>query len=446
MLLNNQNRKNAAGKDFWTQYQEGTLSRADYDCVRYATVNDDNDPNNINWNGFQFSRIDNTVDKIVKPFKNLVELRGDQFHLNLNYIAFTKKLSDATCKSWASSQNPPIPLTYDHLKPSDPTNLAEYAEFMLATSLHLRQKYNLSPDTWEVLLEPEHVWQWKVPISPGSSTYTSGPTIGYAILATAARLESNGFSAPRFGAPSNTDLSHAIFDFDQMAAKVPGALNYLGEFTYHLYGGVTPANRQIVQQRLAAYSTPSRKLQSAQLEKINADHHQLHSDLKIANASAWQQYALAGVESPQYPGAVYYIVDNSDQSKPPTLTLSPIGRYLRQYFRFIRPQALRIEAASDVSQLDPVAFINKNGTYVVVVKSVGASSFTVQGLPAGTYDIEYTTSTATGTKLPKVNILSGQALAASIPAAGVITIYIDAAGPFGDTKAPAAPTQLRTIP
>jgi hypothetical protein len=70
-----------------------------------------------------------------------------------------------------------------------------------------------------------------------------------------------------------------------------------------------------------------------------------------------------------------------------------------------------------------VAFVNTNGKYVVVVNATTSGSFNVQGLPAGTYGIKYTTANQYNIDLSDVNLTAGQSLTTNIPTSGVITVY-----------------------
>ena len=204
-------------QDIWTLFNNGQISSAENRCLRYSTVNDNNDPNVINSNGFKFSSFDHTIDNVILPLKQVVEARGEKLYINVNYVAFTSQITGSGCSS---------SLAYHH------SNADEYAEFVLAAYLHMQSKYGFVPDAWEVILEPDNVSQW------------DGSTIGNAVLKAAARLEANGFT-PRFIAPSNTNMGSAISYFDAMA-NVLGSSNvtkYVKEFSYHRYGGVseTPA-------------------------------------------------------------------------------------------------------------------------------------------------------------------------------------------------------------
>ncbi|MCU0915335.1 MAG: hypothetical protein MUC88_12330 [Planctomycetes bacterium] len=53
---------------------------------------------------------------------------------------------------------------------------------------------------------------------------------------------------PAFVASSNTNMVTAVTWFDQMVT-VPGVLPVLREFSYHRYGGVSPANLQAIAAR-----------------------------------------------------------------------------------------------------------------------------------------------------------------------------------------------------
>jgi hypothetical protein len=162
-------------------------------------------------------------------------------------------------------------------------------------------------------------------------------------------------------------------------------------------------------------------VRTAMLEHITSGYDDLHDDLKVARNSAWQEFALA------YPGTgddggIYYAIDTANPGRP-LVRITPRAKFLRQYFRFIRPGAQRIEATTSKVDFDPVAFINTNGRYVVVVKANGDGTFTVGGLPGGRYGITYTTSAQYDVALPDVTLAAGQNLAAIMPAAGAITIY-----------------------
>jgi hypothetical protein len=157
------------------------------------------------------------------------------------------------------------------------------------------------------------------------------------------------------------------------------------------------------------------------LEHIGSGHEDLHKDLKIGRASAWQQFTIA------YPGTndnggTYFLVDNSDANNP-RINIGSRTKFLRQYLKFVKRGARRVEATSSNSNLDPLAFINPDGKYTVVVKADRGGTFTLHGLPAGTYGVKYTTANQYDVDSPDVTLGAGEPLSASIPDEGVITVY-----------------------
>jgi hypothetical protein len=366
-------------RDVWRDFADGKLTEAQWRCQRYATINDNSDPKVINSAGFHFSELDAAVERVVLPMRSRLEARGERLYLNVNYVAFTQQCAGTP---------------YAHANAPD-----EYAEFVLATYDHLRTTYGLVPDAWEVILEPDNTGIW------------NGTVIGEAIAAAARRLTAAGYT-PRFVAPSTTNMATAITYIDAMMA-VPDAARYVSELSYHRYAGVSDAN-------LAAIGERARRLGvgSAMLEHIGSDYEDLHADLVRGGNTSWQQFTLAFTGADE--GDKYFVVSNGPS---PTVTPGARTKLLRQYFRFVRPGAVRIGAAASGGGLDPVAFVNTGGGTTIVVKANGASSFRITGIPADTYAGSYTTSTGVAAELPAVTTQAGQGLDVSIPARGVLSVY-----------------------
>ncbi|MHC4439379.1 MAG: LamG-like jellyroll fold domain-containing protein [Planctomycetota bacterium] len=384
--------------DNWSAHQDGTIEYQTWRSRRYATVNDNTDPYTIDWAGFHFSEMDDVIERVVNPLRAVLEADGDKLYVNVNYVAFTGQITDGI---------------YIH---DDP---AEYAEFVLATYLHIKEKYGWVPDSWEVLLEPDNVSQW------------DGTLLGRAIVATAGRLNTAGFE-PVFVAPSNTNMGNAITYFDRMV-EVPGAVEYLREFSYHRYGGVSLQNLRTIAERARQYG-----LETSMLEwwSSSNSYRTLHEDLKVGNNSAWQQGVLVGALNSNM---ALYVVDDSNPANP-RLMLNDKTKFTRQYYRFVRPGAIRIQSVSQESSFDPLAFINKDGSYVVVVKCNAGGDFSIGGLVAGTYGIKYTTSSRYDVDLPDQTIGAGQAVITGIPATGVLTVYGKPSLP--DDQPPTTPAGL----
>ena len=367
--------------DYFQQYMEGKMGARDYVHI-YAPqlVNDDADPNHINLAGFQWSSLDNQIENVVIPLRNKLAARGEKLFINVCYVGFGTN-----------------PSGYYHWDQP-----AEYAEFVLATYQHLKAKYGLVPDAWEVALEPDN-------------TAFNGTKMGQAIAATAALLEANGFQ-PAFIAPSTTNMSNAQTYFNAIKNVIgdAGVRKYISELSYHRYAGVNDAVLQWIGTTSRTYG-----IGASMLEHIGSGYEALHQDLKVGHNTAWEQFTLAFPVDDN--GAQYYPIDMSDPQSP-RIVMGSRTRFLRQYFRFIRPGAVRIGATGSGS-FDPLAFINPGNKYVVVVKAASGGTFAVQGLPAGTYGLKYTTNAAYDVDLPAVTLAAGQGLTAAIPAAGVLTVY-----------------------
>lgn len=365
--------------DYYAQWRAGQITEQFYKSKRYEIINDNNDPNTINPAGFQWSFVDNAVDEIVLPLRQRLQARGESLWVNVNYTDF------------GSSD-------FEHKN-----NPQEYAEFVLATYKHFQNKYGFVPDSWEIMLEPD------------TNTGNWSPTeVAQAIKAAGDLLTANNFK-PNFVAPSTTRAANAPRYIEQIA-QTPGAMQYVTEFSYHRYDEPHEEDIKKIQELAREYGK-----QTAMLEWIGADYKTLHQDLKIGQNSAWQEYTLAYPNEPDN-GAQYYRIDDTNGNKP-VIKAASRTNFLRQYFRHIRAGAQRISAKTTNEELDPLAFINHNGKYVLIVKSAATGEISVEGLPPGTYGIGYTTESQADTVLPDVALTDAEPLRTKIPAAGVLVIY-----------------------
>lgn len=368
--------------DYFSSFKAGQINEKELNQHRYESINDNDDPFVMNPNGFQFSQLDSNIENVVLPIKKLLENRNEKLYLNLNFVDFDK---DRGVSSFRFKDNP-----------------EEYAELILAAYQHMQSKFGFVPDAVEVILEPDNNTGW------------TGTKIGQAIVATAKRLKENNFK-PAFIAPSTTNADNAPIYIDEIAA-VPNAMQFITEFSYHRYTGRDDKTIQKIADRAKKYNK-----QTSMLEWIKADYQTLHTDLKIGNNSAWQQYTLAFNNVPDN-GAQYYLVDDKDINNP-KVSLGSRTKFFRQYFYYIRSGAQRIGASSSNPGFDPLAFINANNKYVLVVKAESAGNFTIEGLPAGVYGITYTTESEANISAQDLTIKDKENLKANIPDKGVITIY-----------------------
>lgn len=370
-------------RNYWAQWRAGAFADTTWRCLRYATENDNDDPRVIDWSRFHFAQLDRKVEQVVLPIKRRLEARGERLYLNVNYVAF----------AWQCPNTP-----YHHL------NADEYAEFALAVHLHLRDKYGLVPDGWEMLLEPDHT-QW------------TGRMIGEAMVRTARILAEHGFH-PDFIAPSNTSMRNAVRYFDEMI-EVPGVLDLIDELSYHRYWLPTTDQLEAIAARATRHG-----LRTAMLEHIGSGQEDLHEDLVVGQVSSWQQYSLAygGSGDDEDRGGVYFPVDVRTDPQRPQVRWGARTRFLRQYFRYIRPGAVRLGATTSAHGFEPTAFRNVNGTTVVVVNAARPGEVKVVALPPGTYGISAATADST-VEVKPVSVSDGDTLRAIIPAPGVLTVH-----------------------
>src|SRR5262245_6029362 len=235
--------------DYFTKYYNDQISRDEWRAHWYEIINDNNDPYVINPAGFQFASMDQTIDTVVLPLKQRIEARGEKMYINLNYVDFG-------------------PSDFEHRNFPE-----EYAEFMLATFLHLRDKYGWTPDAIEMVLEADKA-AW------------NGTQLGLAMVATGDRLKAYGFH-PAFVAPSTFLMSNATTFFDDLI-KVPRTTEYVSELSYHRYGGVSDPNLESIGARASQYG-----IRTAHLELIGATYHDLHKDLTLGRNSSWAQFTIA---------------------------------------------------------------------------------------------------------------------------------------------------------
>jgi len=369
-------------RDYFSAFDSKQITEAEWRAHYYEIINDNADPFVLNENGFHFSELDSTIEKIVLPMRKRLAARGEALFLNLNYVDFA---------DWRGASN----IRHNG-------NPEEYAEFIVAAFRHMQTKYGFVPDAVEVILEPDNKTGW------------SGTDIGKAIVATAKRLQANNFK-PAFIVPSTTNTANTSIYIDEIAL-VPGAMQYVSEFSYHRYCCASEGILQRITDRAEKFGK-----QTAMLEWIGADYETLHEDLKIGRNSAWQQFTLAFNNQPDN-GAQYFLIDDKNV-KDPVLTIGSRTAFLRQYFRYIRTGAQRVGAETTNANFDPLIFINTNGRYVVVVKAAAPGTVSVQNLPPGKYSLSYTTSKQADVKAPESTLQAGESFKASIPAAGVLTIY-----------------------
>jgi len=386
--------------DYFKKMMDGEIDYDEYKTRRYYKVNDNDDPFVYNHDGFQLSGFKDNLELQIIPFKELVEQNDEEFYFNLCFVDFLDQ------SDFHHSDYP-----------------EEYAEFVSYPWYFMDSVYGFTPDGLEIILEPDNADKW------------NRNNIPAALEAAGNRLSSMGFD-PEYIAPSLKSLL-GIPQFIEEIAKNEAAIGYLDVISYHRYGGNTntDAQREIV--NLA--NKYGKKTGMLEYDK-NSNVNHLHYDLKYNNVTAWTKYALMFNSDEKF---AYVYVDDSGEM--PIYDVCKQTKYLRQYFKFIRPGAVRVAVSTTDEAIDPIAFINKKGNQVVVIKTEEGGEVIVNGLKADEYGIKYTLGNyewgGTDPKeydidLAAQTIENGEQIAFTMPDKGVATIYGKSSTPTSNAEIP----------
>ena len=306
---------------------------------------------------YDWSLLDAKVTDVIRPLQAAATRHGRTLHINLCYVAFG---------------------THSGLH----TTAANYADFMLAAVQYLDTTHGLTLDTIEIILEPDN------PTGAGVHLNT-GAEIGAALKATGDLLATNGYT-PGFIVPSTLAMGAAPGLYDTITG-VSGAAAYITMISYHRYSTNNDTLLGNILSRVTADG-----IESGMLEHILSGAEDLWADLTKANVSMWQQYCLA-----------YPTTDDGAQLFPIISNVATIGSRtpgLSQYYKYVRRGATRIAATSADANVRPVAFINPDGSYAVVVHADASGTYTVSPVPAGSYYVTRSSASAARTPLGIVTV------------------------------------------
>lgn len=345
-------------------------------------TNDNADPNALNRAGFRWELEDYLVEAFVLPMKRRVEARGEPFILTATYVGFR---------------------TTSQYQQRDP---AEYNEFMLTVLDHLKTKFGIVPDLWEVRLEPDH----------GRNPITARQQ-GILLAGAGAAARAAGYDKLMFTVPS-TVVPHRTVEYLQGILSVPGTARYIGEIGFHQYSA--PAREMLTGIRDAAKKLG---VPTGMLEYNKGTERELYQDLTLADVSVWSRFSLAGNAGGPETGGQYFYVDVPDSSFRYRNSTWP----LRQYFKYVRPGDVRVGARAGDDRVQPTAFLRPDGRVVVVANLADALTIRVKGLPAGRYSVTWASTAGPGDPRPPVDVGQHGDLSVTIPRAATLTI-----APTGD--------------
>lgn len=362
--------------DYWAQFAARKISYTEWNVHRYEKEK----------GPIQFSEFDFRVETVVLPMAQALAARGEKLYVNLGVVDFS---------------------TAGYLQGS--LNLAanpsEYAAFVLACFDRLKTKYGITADALELNNEPENT-RW------------NGTQMGAALVAAKARLEAAGYTGVNYIGPSASSAGNTQH-FANALLAVPGAAQALTTLSYHRYD--SPKSATIA--ALHAYAK-SRGLKVNMSEWINASADTLIEDLTVGFASSWQKWAIANLSGRSNPQAFYYLADLTNPASP-VIRMAPNTAHMAAYFRHVRLGAVRIAVQSSAPTIRPMAFVNANGNYVVVVKTgtrIGSKPVTLTGLRPGAYGVRNTNYGEQVTDYPDVVAAANGTLMLTI-GDGFTTIY-----------------------
>lgn len=341
--------------DYWSKFTNNEIGYSEFREHFYEKINDDTNPQSANSTNFQFGYMDYIVEKMLLPIKQKVEANGEKLYINLNYVDF----------KWTNLRG-----NFEHAQSPD-----EYAEFVLACFNHLKTKYGIVPDAFELILEADNTLHW------------TGTNIGQGLLAVQKRLSAAGYN-PEYIAPSTAQAAQAIPYFNQLIA-VGGVSEILTTLAYHRYdASVSPRLLTDIATTAANWN-----LSTGMLEHVGGNATELFEDLTIGQASSWQQYGIATNLEDNNGG--YYLKVNLDNPDNPDIYLDFRAAQLSMVFRYVRQGAKRLSTKSDLSGVIPAAFKNTDNTNVLTMHALVDSEADIVGLPGGNYRITHAAANGT---------------------------------------------------
>lgn len=336
--------------------------------------NDNSDPLSINWSAFYDAlTLDSEVSAGLGLFKQKVEANGEPPTFLLN-------------RDWENS----APSWMSH---------AEFAENTAATILYLRERHGINVNFTTIDNEPTNFDPY-TPAVQQAMIKVIGPAFERLGLSTKVAL-AEGISA---------QSTWTFVDFMKNDAAV---WPYIGFINWHLYGTNDPY-RSFIRDFAKTKGIPTGQTE------YPASINDLMNDLTSGGVSYWTRYHLAGFGSGPSTGGfgTTFVADVNGTS---FWRNSEYWKF-RQFMRYVRPGAVRIEATSTNPSMRSFAFDQSGKTTVVLVNSGGETSCTVQGLSAGSYGV----SQAIGGQVYSergVQSVSDSTLTIPVPAGSILTIY-----------------------
>ncbi|MCD6364251.1 MAG: hypothetical protein J7M14_00070, partial [Planctomycetes bacterium] len=341
-------------------------------------LNDNDDPERINWKAFNTAQLDARAGRWLAPWKKAVEARGETFDLYVSPSFF---------RGGSSGDVPPWML-------ADPREYAEWAEALL---LRLRDKHGIEADWYCICNEA------------GNNNRFSPTFVIRCAKALMPRLRRRGFRT-MLQYPESINANVA-WRYMNAVGDDPKMWKWIGLISYHWYGKHNQSG--MVKLRDLARR---RKVPTAQTEYMNLTINHLYDDMVLGGVSYWEVYGLVG---PDYRQAVSHVSSTTFRG----------GKWywrFRQVSHYVRPGAVRIACRSGDDALRCLAFLHDDKPTVVLMNTSRPQAqrrVAIAGLSPGSYGVSRCVGTAAFEELGITTIGRDGKLTVTIPKDSVLTVY-----------------------
>jgi O-glycosyl hydrolase len=335
--------------------------------------NDNADPNSINWSAFyDGGSIDRDVVRGLGRFASQVRANGE------TPVFLFAKDWEFGAPEWM--------------------NEAEFSEHMTANMLYFKNQHGIDINFTAIDNEPEYF----DPYTPERQRPI--------IKALGPMLQANGLAtkiALNEGLNANSTWSY-ITALQSDAAVWP----HIGLLNWHLYGTNDPFRSQIRD------FGRSRGIPTAMTEFAGAQIRDLMDDLTLGGVSYWTRYFTADRGAGGVTGGSNYFAAPFDGT---SFLKNHTYFQFRQFMRYVRPGAVRIEAASSTPAIRAFAFERAGSRVAVLVNTSGFPvEVTVQGLTGGRYGVSQTV----GRNFAELGVQDiGGSITVTVAGSGILTIY-----------------------
>jgi hypothetical protein len=368
--------------DYWSKFVSGQIGYLEVKSHFYEKINDNADPSSANTAGFQWASFDYYIDNFILPLKSKLASKGKPLYINLCYVDF----------GWTDLKG-----TLSHAD-----NASEYAELISLAAKRLRDKYGITTDSVEIILEPDNTDKW------------TGQNIGRGLLAVKSRLAADGIN-PKFIAPSPSAASRTVGILDALSS-VPNADAALNVVSYHRYdGSLADPALPFIRSRAKTLGA-----ETQMLEYVDASTSNFFRDMEYGGASAFQAYAVA------YPAKTAEAVSNGAvlwRADDGTVSLTPQFRQIGLLQREILPGAKARQVTISGSSTDMViSFQNPDGSDVIAIFSPSGGNFQVSGAAKTSYLATYSSRSSAAYPTQTINKGSDGNITVSLTAEQVVLL------------------------